>query len=228
MENVINHISSKHPHNSKKIAEILQQLENELDESVQLIKGDVHNALQHDRYDDVQKYTELLRIMEQVNVKVEGYRIAFSSAVIPQQNSSAHVDPVHEIVELDRSRAHKLTEVFTNKKPKAFEICGKEYNCNDWKDVLMHTCEFLYAKSPILFRSFLTDEEMQGRKRTIFGTVADHMMEARKLKGTDIYIMTNLSADSIIRIIRKMLKKYGISESKYHIYLRIEYVRNDV
>lgn len=49
------------------------------------------------------------------------------------------------------------------------------------------------------------------------------MRSVQLIKGADIYITTNLSANSIRNLIIKCLKKYNMKISDFKIYFRADY-----
>ena len=124
--------------------------------------------------------------------------------------------------EVDTTVPHTLFEIFTHKKPSGFLFNNKRYAASEWKDVLMQTCDLLAKINPEKLRSFLRDPVMKGRKIKYFGTNYVELKNA-KMKEMDIYVWTNLSANSIRNLILKMLRQFGIEISSFFIYLRADY-----
>lgn len=104
-------------------------------------------------------------------------------------------------------------------KPAAFELDGVRYPARLWKLVLLKTCELLYDKNSSLFEAFVDDKFMQGKTREYFSINDSGMTKPERIKGTDIFVETNLSANSIRDVIVKMLDKYRIPHAAYQIYL---------
>lgn len=123
---------------------------------------------------------------------------------------------------VDSSVPHTLYENFTHKKATAFALNGEYYEAKDWKDVLLQTCDLLSEIDADMFYDFIKDPTMRGRKNAYFG---DRFVERKnaKLKNIDVYVWTNLSANHIRNLIRKMLKKFDIRIADFYIYLRADY-----
>ena len=130
--------------------------------------------------------------------------------------------PNYSMYEVDSSVPHTLLEIFTHKKPSGFLFNNKRYTASEWKDVLLQTCDLLAKINPEKFKSFLRDPVMKGRKIKYFGTAYVESKKA-KMREMDVYVWTNLSANSIRNLIIKMLKQFGIEISAFLIYLRADY-----
>lgn len=64
---------------------------------------------------------------------------------------------------------------------------------------------------------------MQGKKVNYISKAEDQMRKPVKLKNHDIYIETNMSANSIRNLLVKLLKRYEIKITDYQIFLRADY-----
>lgn len=125
----------------------------------------------------------------------------------------------YENYRVNEEVAYNLYTDFTHKKPAAFSLEGKKYPARKWQYVFMQTCEILNQKNSNIFSTFVHDETMQGRTRAYFSTERDEITKPKKIKGTNIFVETNLSANNIRNIIVNMLEKYNISKNQYQIYL---------
>ena len=74
-----------------------------------------------------------------------------------------------------------------------------------------------------LFSSFIDDDSINGRKARYFCKDPNLIRSPTKVPGTDIYVMTNMSANQIRNTIQKMLAKFGIRISDYKVFLRADY-----
>lgn len=125
----------------------------------------------------------------------------------------------YENYRVNEEVAYNLYTDFTHKKPAAFLLEGKKYPARKWQYVFMQTCEILNQKNSNIFSTFVHDDTMQGRTRAYFSTEKDEITKPKKIKGTNIFVETNLSANNIRNIIVNMLEKYNISKNQYQIYL---------
>ena len=64
---------------------------------------------------------------------------------------------------------------------------------------------------------------MNGRKTAYFGYDPHVIREPMKVAGTNIYVMTNKSANAIRNIIEKMLRRYKIKIDDYKIFFKADY-----
>jgi len=101
---------------------------------------------------------------------------------------------------------------FTGEKIKSFIFLSQTYTVNSWKDFYRVLSQNLYDLAPDIFNSFLSDGDFtDGRK-----LISDKTEDLRNpLKITDnIYLESNLSAESIVNMARLMLRKYDIEEDE--------------
>ncbi len=112
---------------------------------------------------------------------------------------------------------------YTHKRPAGFEIFGVRQDAKDWKDVFVCTCEVLAKKDSATFEAFVNDKNMQGRKVPYFCKDPKRIRAPRKVYGTDIYVMTNMSANQVRNVIERMLRKYGIKTNDYKLFLKADY-----
>lgn len=125
---------------------------------------------------------------------------------------------------VDREVEHSLYEDFTHKRPCAFKIEEEKISVKDWKDALVKTMEYLTLKNAEIIKLFPDDPKMNGKKVIYFSRVALPTMRApRKLESLNMYIETNLSANSIRNVITRALNKYDIRLNNYKIYLKADY-----
>lgn len=131
--------------------------------------------------------------------------------------------PNYGVYVVDSNIAYNLYDNFTHKCPAAFSIEGVKVEARQWKDVLLLTCEILAKKNKERFYGFTSDPAMQGKKVNYISEMEGSMRKPVKLKNHDIYIETNMSANSIRNLLIKILKKYDIKITDYQIYLRADY-----
>lgn len=124
---------------------------------------------------------------------------------------------------VDSKISYNLYENFTHKCPAAFGILGAKVEARQWKDVLLLTCEILAKHNTDKFYGFVSDPAMQGKKVNYISRTGEQMRKPVKLKNHDIYIETNMSANSIRNLLVKLLKRYEIKITDYQIYLRADY-----
>lgn len=124
---------------------------------------------------------------------------------------------------VDENEKHTLYETFRHKRPCAFVIEIKRIEANNWKEVLIETCNYLSEKNKKILEDIVINEKIKGRKRSLFSVTKKQMFSPEKLKYINGYVETNLSADGIKNLIKKLLKIYEIPLNKYYIHFRADY-----
>lgn len=127
---------------------------------------------------------------------------------------------------IDNTVPYRLSEDFTYKRPAAFEFDGVQYPVRDWKQMLLIFCEIMYNKNHSFFHETVMGKDMQGKSRAYFSdekNVYKPMADGRKIPGSNIYVETNHSANTIYSIINALLIKYNIPVKELKIYLKADY-----
>lgn len=124
---------------------------------------------------------------------------------------------------VDENEKHTLYETFKHKRPCAFVIENKRIEANNWKEILIETCNYLSEKNKKNLEDIVINEKIKGRKRSLFSVTKKQMFSPEKLKYINGYVETNLSADGIKNLVKKLLKIYEISLNKYYINFRADY-----
>lgn len=131
--------------------------------------------------------------------------------------------PDYQAYTVDSEVVHTLHEDFTYTRPAAFEFSGKRIEVRTWQQMLIKTCEMLMALDRERFANFENDPTMQGRKQKLFSTNPANNRNPHKLKDSELYVETNLSANAMRNLIIKMLQKYSLKTSDFKVFLRADY-----
>lgn len=131
--------------------------------------------------------------------------------------------PNYQEYSVNTKEEHNLHEDFTYKRPYAFKLDDESIKVKTWQQMLIRTCELLYALDQKRFIQFENDPGMKGRKQKIFSSNPDDMRSPGKIEGCPLYVETNLSANSIRNLISRILGRYGIKNNRFKIYLRADY-----
>lgn len=129
----------------------------------------------------------------------------------------------YEQYRVDETVAHPLDSVITNKKPSAFSLYGQKVEVNSWKQMLLQTCAMLNRLNPMLFASFESDPELQGRKRPYFSADGQGLDAPAKIPDADMFVETHVSARYLKKMIMNLLDKYQIPHEEYLIYLKKDF-----
>lgn len=124
---------------------------------------------------------------------------------------------------VNENERHTLYESFIHKRPCAFVIENKKFEASNWKEVLVKTCDYLGEKNSRILKEIVEKEKIKGRKRNLLSFSKESMFSPGKLKYVNGYVETNLSADGVKNLIKRLLKIYEISLTKYSVYFRADY-----
>ena len=124
---------------------------------------------------------------------------------------------------VDNNVEHTLYESFTHKKPCSFEIQGAKIEARTWQEVFIETCKILMDRNKDLFIQFAEDPKMNGKKVKYFSLNPDGMRKPERLRGLDVYVETNMSANGRRNLMVKMLQKFSIRVNEYKVYFRADY-----
>lgn len=198
-----------------------------------LVDGNTLKLLQNGRHDEIAPYIEaskeLMQLSSNLSDILEGVETDYSDdndADVVEETESVNNNGnsnKYGSCQVNELEAHGLFESFTHKRPVSFSLEGQSYSARDWKQILRIVCEVLNQQNPQLFRSFVNDPQMQGSSRTYFSFTDKNMYNPRKISGSDVYVETNHSANTICSIISDILGKYNIPVTSIKIYLRADY-----
>lgn len=105
---------------------------------------------------------------------------------------------------------------YTGKKISAFSFKGRSYKVRFWKDILFKLCDTLISIHGSDFDKTLS---LVGRKRPYFTRNEYELRIPRRINKTDIYVETNLSANSIVGLCRDLVSLFGYSSTDFNIEL---------
>ncbi|WKY49095.1 hypothetical protein Q5O24_07240 [Eubacteriaceae bacterium ES3] len=231
MEKLILFFKSEFPKDALEIQECIELLSQCISGSVDSIKNAFNQAVDDRDYNKLSTLQELLQSVDEIQIKLEDFtnQLQLDEEIEEEIISTENCDddtkelPDYESLRVDQNIPYTLYDDYTHKRPAAFEIFGKRHDAKDWKEVFVSTCQELAQKDKIKFESFIMDKTMQGRKVAYFCKDSKGIRAPRKVEGTDIYVMTNMSANQVRNVIGRMLRKYGIKINEYKLFLKADY-----
>lgn len=108
---------------------------------------------------------------------------------------------------------------FSGTKPVKVRLFKESINVKTWRDVITTTSEILIKKNRKAFNQLADSELMKGGKRVYLSKNENAVYFPRKLNN-GLFIDVNLSANTIVRVINKMLTGCGYKESDLKIILK--------
>lgn len=113
-----------------------------------------------------------------------------------------------------------ITQYYEAQKPQptkpltSFTFKGEKYETKYWKDMLLKISGIMAGLHRDRFNDILT---ISGRVRPFFTRNPAELRSACLIEGTDIYVETNLSAGSILKLSKNVIEKFGYLESDLSI-----------
>jgi len=92
---------------------------------------------------------------------------------------------------------------------KSFIFEGQTYKLDLWKDMLPKVCEIMAERHKNEFETIL---EIKGSRHNYFSKDPNEFKYGKKIKGTDIYVNTNVSPWDHLNRSRKVVVKFGHSK----------------
>ena len=109
---------------------------------------------------------------------------------------------------------------FTGKKPEKAKLFKETFEVKTWKDLLINTAEKLIKHNSRKFKE-LPDSKIM---KTVFGgtflTKDKKLLREPYKLSNGIFLEINLDANSIVRVIKKLLKGYGYKETDIKIFVK--------
>ena len=202
-----------------------------LDNTIQNINEKAATAFSERKFDQMESLTECVKQIDEMQIKLESYASLLDldediEEYISNPETSDSEDkriPNYSEYIVDSDVAYSLIDDFTHKRPAAFSLLGERIEALEWKHIFLLTCEELVKINKDIFDGFVCDKTFQGRKIAYFVKDPIGIRRPEKIAGTDIYVTTNMSANSIRNVILKMLGKYSIKPNDYKIFMRADY-----
>jgi len=231
MEKLISFLKNEFPKDALDIQECIDLLNQCIEGCVKNIKDAFNTAIDKRDYQRLTNLSEMLKSIDKVQGKLGEYSNLLQidndieEEIIQKENlkDESKELPSYDSLQVDQNMPYTLYDDYTYKKPAGFEVFGLRYDAKDWREMFVKICEILAEKDPVKFKTFVNDKSMQGKKVSYFCNNQKGIREPRHVKGTDIYLMTNMNANRIRNIIVKMLRRYDVKINDFKIYLRADY-----
>ncbi|MCH7923100.1 MAG: type I restriction enzyme HsdR N-terminal domain-containing protein [Nitrospinae bacterium] len=116
-----------------------------------------------------------------------------------------------------RKTIPKQKGAFAHKKISGFELFGEKRSVKTFKALLVGVCEILSKRHSSEFHKVFS---YRGRKRLYFSKNPLELRNAERIPDLNIHVETNLSADNIVQMCRRILGLFGHSPTDLKINLR--------
>lgn len=235
---IIEFIQNETPENQELLDKAIGAIKDVLQSEQALVDENAMNLLRERDYDKMQKYIDMSKTIASVQSSMKdifeeiGVDKPKEQKIVLRKNADKEIlEDDMEFLEDDQKRinyeeyrvdetvAHDLMTDFRYTKPAAFSLDEIRYPARMWKQMLVKICEILYQKNNKIFEEFLEDKFMQGKTRKYFSRNEASLRNPEKIKGSNIFVETNLSANSTRDMVMKMLDEYRIPYAAFKIYL---------
>jgi hypothetical protein len=194
------------------------KLKGDFERSIRSKYGEVHEFL----YDAIHSQPTILVIIDKLTQDIEDALARKASEgikyirleVFQDQSSGAKayvLEPLGQGPNANR-RTGATSEYertgHTGKHPKKIAIAGRRYPVVTWRDVLYKTLDRVRDEHPSELNKLL---ELGGTKRPYFSKNPGGLRDPKKIDAVNIYMETNLNANSIMRLCERILELFGMS-----------------
>lgn len=138
----------------------------------------------------------------------------FISSNITEIEISHRLDTGRKVELPRRKIGAEKVESYSSKSVTAFTFKNTRYEVRFWKDILIKICSLM---SSIHRNNFERVLNLRGRKRPYFTKNSNELRIPGKIEGTDIFVETNFSANSIVKMCFNVLSLFGYSEGDFNI-----------
>lgn len=147
------------------------------------------------------------------NEIVEQFLIEFAQASTSQIKKE-----IPALVNLPSGQTSRLlSEGYTGKSIVAFTFRGTRYHVRSWKELLITITNLMLSAHREQFDKVLN---LVGRKRPYFTRNPNELRDPERINNTDIYVETNLSANSIVKLSKSVVTLFGYRENDLSIDVR--------
>jgi hypothetical protein len=223
-------MNPQNPNAASRTRVILEDLE-AVRENLLELSDDIWSSIDHNDADALEAGVEFKRAY---NAKVAAFDVVASElSQLIQQYTSVRLEATEQsgtlddssneriIAELDREIPHTLDEDFTFKRPFGFVLDGQATTgLTTWQRLYELVCANLIARDEQRMRSLYDHPDFVSNRgnRTVEHDPAKLRKALRIADG--LYIESNLSANSIRDVIRRLLQHYEIRLDQVRVYLR--------
>ncbi len=228
LERIASDLYREFPKNAEKLSREMERLSGLLEETGVALMMEIEKEKYRKDKDPgrIKEYRRLYRSVRKELDSVASCLQQFSreqSLMKAEKERSAQDRIDYDAYRVDETVPYSLASVLTNKKPSAFSLHGQKYAVDSWKQMLLQTCALLNRMNPMLFASFESDPDLQGRKRPYFSRDGVGLDTPAKIPDADLYVETHVSARYLKKMIANLLGKYNIPEEEYLIYLKKDF-----
>ena len=165
----------------------------------------------------------LVELLADTTEKLCGYKPdnEMVEQFLTEVGQKAVVRPDRKISTTERLSPSQISrpssESYTGKTIKAFTFKGIRYPVRSWKEMLIKITNLMLSAHRDQFDRVLN---LVGRKRPYFTRNRNELRNPERINNTAIYVETNLSAKSIVKLSKRIITLFGYNENDISIDIR--------
>jgi len=158
---------------------------------------------------------ELIKLISETTEKISGYypQIEEIEDFLGKYLQKEYPRPRTKEINDNTQKKEPSTYIrkgYTGQKIVSFKFKGNNVLVKSWRELLLSLCEIILANvGQIDFQKVL---QLEGSKRPYFSKDPNELREPKKIKNTDIYVGTNLSANSIVQLAKIVISLFGYED----------------
>ena len=222
IDDVYAYLQKNEPQIANSICYASEMLLTALNDGIVALRKKRTKAAEEDRDEDLNMLTQYRDVMNDYIKTINGYLDYQSKSkkmpVESHLNISSSIKIDYDKYRVNNSIPHSLNEDYTYKKICAFMYSNIKYNVTDWASALIAFCNILSQKVKD-FNKLVEEPAFHGRKVQYFCYNSIPSKNA-PIQLTNVYVWTNLSANAIVQLIKKVLVYFGENPDAFYIFLK--------
>ena len=222
IDDVYAYLQKNEPQIANSICYASEMLLTALNDGIVALRKKRTKAAEEDRDEDLNMLTQYRDVMNDYIKTINGYLDYQSKSkkmpVESHLNISSSIKIDYDKYRVNNSIPHSLNEDYTYKKICAFMYSNIKYNVTDWASALIAFCNILSQKGKD-FNKLVEEPAFHGRKVQYFCYNSIPSKNAH-IQLTNVYVWTNLSANAIVQLIKKVLVYFGENPDAFYIFLK--------
>lgn len=153
-------------------------------------------------------------------IKAENERIAQfiqrnESRFLISEGQAINTDTRKKKTEVDDKKdSGYIRSGYSGKRIISFTFNNQNHYVGSWVEFLIKISEIIYSEKKDIFK---TVETLRGRKRKYYSTNKNEVVQPGKIANTGYYVDTNLSANSIVKLVHNVLNLFGYKQESLKI-----------
>lgn len=158
---------------------------------------------------------ELIKLISETTEKISGYypQIEEIEDFLSHYLQNERPQIINKKTSINNQKKETSTYIrkgYTGQKIISFKLKESKVLVKSWRELLLKLCELILASVGQLdFQKVL---QLEGTKRPYFSKDPNALRTPEKIKNTDIYVETNLSANSIVQLGKIIISLFGYED----------------